>query len=150
MGQSLAAIKVHLVFNTKNRVKIINPKDDSKLYAYMAEILKDISCPPKIINGMPEHIHILFELNKNLALCKAVEKVKSTSSKWIKKQGIEYATFQWQGGYAGFSVSRWDVKKIMRYIDNQKKHHNTQTYEDELIDHLKKENIDFDEKYLWD
>jgi len=150
MGQSLAGIKIHLVFSTKHREPIILTEDDRALYSYMAKILKDLNCSPKNINGISDHIHILFELNKNLALSKVVEKVKSHSSKWIKTLGDHYTHFKWQTGYGAFSVSRWDVKKITQYIENQKEHHKTQNFQEELVNHLNNENINYDEKYLWD
>lgn len=70
-------------------------------------------------------------MSKNIALAKFVEEIKRNSSRWIKPKGAAYQDFAWQGGYAGYSVSQSVVEKVARYIDNQKQHHKTISFQDE-------------------
>src|SRR5690606_1103275 len=118
------------------------------LYAYMAGILKNKESTAIKINGVPDHIHILFRLSKNHALAKVVEAVKKDSSKWIKCQGIR--DFKWQIGYGAFSVSSSKLEVVRNYIINQKEHHKKQTLKEEIEAFVKEYDISaYDEQYFW-
>jgi REP element-mobilizing transposase RayT len=85
--QSLARLHVHLVFSTKNREPVITDSVRGSLHAYMATVLKNLGCHPVLINSVEDHIHLLFELARTIAISHAVEDVKKSSSRWIKEQG---------------------------------------------------------------
>ncbi len=85
-----------------------------------------------------------------MAVAKLVEEVKSHSSKWIKSKGQEYEQFYWQNGYSSFSVNPRGLDRVVKYIANQHAHHNRIAYEDELIRSLKENNVEYDERWLWD
>ena len=87
MPQSLSMNLVHLIYSTKNRDASRTPAIRPKLYAYQTGILQEFSSPAIVIGGVADHVHALFVLSKNNALCKVVEEVKKGSSKWIKTQG---------------------------------------------------------------
>ena len=93
MSKSLALNLIHLIFSTKNRVGCLNPAIRPKLFAYQAGILEEWDSPAIVIGGEAEHVHILFMLSKNRALCKVIEEVKKGSSKWIKTQGRAFSEF---------------------------------------------------------
>jgi len=150
MGQSLSQLYVHLTFGTKYRESLINQADEERLHSYMAGILKNFESPALIINSVPDHVHILFRLSKNYALAKVVEEVKKQSSKWIKGIGKGYLSFTWQTGYGAFSVSSRAVEIVRKYIRNQKRHHRTKSYVEEL-ERLFREYgvIEFDPEFYW-
>ena len=150
MAQSLSQLYTHIVFSTKNHVRYIKPGIEAELYAYIGGTIKAIGGIPFMINGMGDHIHIFSTLPKTVALSKFVEDIKRSSSRWIKTKGIAYQYFAWQNGYAGFSVSSSQKDIVVRYIANQKEHHKTLSYKEEVIKFLKEYSIDYDEKYLWD
>ena len=81
---------------------------------------------------------------------KLVEEVKKGSSKWMKTNGPRIQHFSWQAGYAGFSVSQSSVDAVRRYIENQEEHHRKMTFQDELRALIKRHEIEFDERYVWD
>lgn len=81
---------------------------------------------------------------------KLVEEVKSHSSKWIKTKGLDYANFYWQDGYGAFSVNPSETDRVIKYIANQKEHHQKKNFEDEYRAILLKYQTDFDERYVWD
>lgn len=151
MPQSLSQVLVHLVFSTKNRQPFIFEKIEPELYAYIAKILYDeCQSPALIIGGDKDHLHILLVQHRTWAMAKIVELIKKRSSKWIKIKGNELRTFQWQTGYGAFSVSCSNVEIVKRYIASQKEHHRKNSYQDEFRIFLKKHNIEYDEKYVWD
>ena len=147
MAQSFSKIYLHLVFSTKDRRKII-PKDRKEdLHAYLAGILNNLNSHALEINSMPDHVHILFNLSKTLSASKLVEQLKSSSSHWIKEQGILWDG--WQNAYGIFSVSESQLEVVQNYIQNQEAHHQTLSYEDELRKLLRKHRVEFDEVNLW-
>lgn len=151
MGQSLVKNLVHLVYSTKHRRLWIPKEVRDGLYAYQAGIFKAWDSPALIIGGVEDHVHALFSLSKNHALKKIVEEVKKGSSKWMKTlEGTGNEDFQWQNGYAGFSVSQSNAPDLSRYIENQEAHHRKMTFQDELRMLFERHGIEFDERYVWD
>jgi REP element-mobilizing transposase RayT len=147
MAQSLAQLYVHIVFSTKKRFPFIKPPE---LYAYMGGTIKRLGGIPFMINGMPDHVHVFSSLPKTVALSKFIEDIKRTSSKWIKTKDIIYQHFAWQNGYAGFSVSSSKKDVVVKYIANQKKHHEKLTFKEEVLQFLNEYEVEYDERYLWD
>ena len=150
MPQSLANIHIHLIFSTKDRAPMINDIVRPHLHSYMATVLLNIHCPATLINSVEDHIHLLFKLPRTIALSKAVEEVKKSSSKWIKTQSPELSQFAWQRGYGAFSVSESNTAKVEHYIKNQNEHHRTATFQEEYRKFLAKHHTEFDEQYVWD
>ena len=149
MSQSLSKLYVHAVFHVKYNSPKIRRQDKNELYAYMGAIIKDNQSVPIIINGVENHVHILFVLSKNIALAKIMEEIKRHSSRWIKTKGNYYSQFAWQGGYGGFSVSPSLHDKTKRYIRNQQEHHRKMTFKEEYLMFLKEYGVEYDERYLW-
>jgi len=150
MPQSLARLHIHLVFSTKNREPVITDPVRSSLHAYMATVLQNLGCAPVLINSVEDHAHLLFDLARTVSISQVVEDVKKSSSKWIKTQGAEFAAFAWQSGYGAFAVSESNVESVRQYIANQREHHQKKTFQDEYRAFLKRHNVTFDERYVWD
>lgn len=150
MGQSLVKNYVHIVFSTKYRQPLITEEIEKELYNYMLEICRRLNCDPIIIGGFTDHIHILCKLSTRIPLMKLLEEVKAHSSKWIKTKGIEFANFYWQNGYGAFSVTPSDMDRLINYIKNQKQHHSKSTFQNEYRSILKKYDMPYDERYVWD
>lgn len=150
MPQSLSSVLIHVIFSTKNRYPWITSEVEPELYAYMIALWKDLGCPSLQINGMLDHIHILFFLSRTVCLSEVVMKGKKESSKWIKSKGPQFREFAWQQGYGVFSVSESNADRVKDYIKNQKSHHATRTFEDEYVAFLDKHNVPHDKRYLWD
>ncbi len=151
MSQSLVKNLIHLVYSTKHRTPWIPVEIRDRLFAYQAGIFSQWESPALVIGGVEDHIHALFSLSKNYALKKIVEEVKKGSSKWMKtSDGAGNTDFQWQNGYAGFSVSQSNVKEVTQYIESQAEHHRRMTFQDELRALFQRHGIEFDERYVWD
>ena len=150
MPQSLSRLHVHLVFSTKNRDPFITDSIRNTLHAYMATVLRNLGCHPLLINSVEDHIHILFDLARTVAVSKVVEDIKKSSSKWIKEHGKELRNFAWQSGYGAFAVSESNVETVRQYIANQKEHHRVKTFQEEYRQFLERHQIHYDERYVWD
>lgn len=150
MGQSLNKIYVHLVFSTKLRKPLIADPIKEELFSYLGGICKNLECSPIQVGGHQDHVHILCLLSKKITLMKLVEEVKSHSSKWIKTKGSEFGDFYWQNGYGAFSVNPTELEVVRNYIINQEEHHTRKTFQEEFLAFLKKYNVEYDEKYVWD
>jgi len=150
MPQSLTQLYVHIIFSTKNRYPFIQKGVEQELYAYMGETITRLGGIPFKINGTNDHIHILTTLPRTVPISKLVEDIKRNSSRWIKGKGQIYQYFSWQRGYTALSVSPSVKTVTMKYIANQKEHHRKRTYTAELLEFLRRYNIQYDEQYLWD
>ena len=150
MPQSIAYNYLHITFSTKYREPLIDEAIEEELFKYIGGICKNLECNPIKVGGYRDHIHILCVLSRKIALMKLLEEIKSHSSKWIKTKGDKYKNFYWQRGYGSFSVNPAEIDVVIRYIENQAKHHKKKTFQDEYIAFLKKYNAEYDERYLWD
>ena len=150
MGQSLVKNYMHIVFSTKYRQPFIHAPIENELHAYLGGICKNLECHPIKIGGYTDHIHILCMLSKKIALMKLLEEVKSHSSKWMKTKGDDLKNFYWQDGYGAFSVNPAEVDRVINYIANQHAHHSKKTFQDEYRAILKKYDMEYDERYVWD
>ena len=150
MSQSLANNLIHLVFSTKVRRPLLRDTEREAFHAYMGGVLKNHDCQPLEINSVADHAHVLFVLDKKLALAKAIELVKGLSSGWIKGHADGYSDFQWQTGYWACSLSQSHVGPLRRYIRGQQKHHERVSFQDELRRLSQKNGVNLDERYAWD
>jgi REP element-mobilizing transposase RayT len=98
------------------------------------------------IGGMEDHVHALVELPPSMSVSRAVNLLKSNSSRWMNQQGIKFA---WQEGFSSFAVSASNVPAVKKYILNQEIHHRKMSFEDELLVLLRKHGIDFDPKHVF-
>ena len=150
MPQSHVCNCMHITFSTKNRFPFINKNIADELYKYMGGICKNLECNPIIVGGHLDHVHILCLLSQKIALMKLLEEVKSHSSGWIKTKSPELRNFYWQAGYGAFSVNPTEIDIVKKYIMEQEEHHRTKTFQEEYRAFLKKYQIDYDERYVWD
>src|SRR5689334_6676996 len=151
MPQSLSAIYIHLTFSTKDRRPFLREKPlRASLHAYLGGISKTLECPPIIVGGIEDHVHLLCRFGRTITQAEWVKELKRVSNLWLNQQAPEFADFEWQGGYADFSVSHSNLEQVKQYIANQEEHHRKLTFQDELRALLNKHQIDFDERYVWD
>jgi REP element-mobilizing transposase RayT len=150
MPNTYTQIFYHLVFVVKRRQSLIDPSWKNDLYKYISGIIAHQNQKLYILNGMPDHLHILVSCKPNVMLSDLVKEIKEHSSKYINEQKFTAEKFSWQEGYGAFSVSYRNVEQIVNYIKNQEEHHKVQSFREEYIDFLKEQNIDFEEKYLFE
>jgi REP element-mobilizing transposase RayT len=151
MPQSLSIVYLHLVFSTKERRPWLRDPDlRAALHGYLGGISKNLDCPPILIGGVEDHVHLLCRFGRTCTQAEWVKELKRVSNGWLKGRGGEYADFEWQGGYAVFSVSQSNLEAVRRYIANQEEHHRKIGFQDELRALLRKHQQEWDERYVWD
>lgn len=148
MPQSLVKNYIHITFSTKNRLPLIQPSIKEELFSYLGGTSKELESQPLIVGGTNNHVHLLVNLSRKIALMSLIEKLKTHSSKWIKTKDSDFKDFYWQKGYGGFSVNPQQVEVVREYISNQEAHHKKVTFQEEYLAFLKKYNIDYDECYI--
>ena len=147
---SFVKVYVHYVFSTKYREPYIVPELENQLWAYMGGIARNNNMEAIAINGTEDHAHVLLSLPSTITIAHAIQLVKGASSNWVHETFREYQDFEWQKGYGAFIISHYDLQKTINYIKNQRKHHQTQNYKSEFLGLLKKYDLDYDERYIWD
>ena len=151
MPQSLSAVYIHLVFSTKDRRPLLRDKPTrDALHSYLGGVSKQLDCPPILVGGVEDHVHLLARFGRTITQAEWVKELKRVSNLWLKERGRDYADFEWQGGYADFSVSQSNLEQVKQYIAGQEEHHRNIGFQDELRALLPKHEIEWDEKYLLD
>jgi putative transposase len=136
---SLASLLVHFVFSTKDRQPIITEEIQPRLWAYIGGIARLNQMKALAVGGVSDHIHILLSLHPTVAADKAVQLVKSGSSKWMHRQ--KQRSFAWQTGYGAFTIGVSQVNATVRYIANQKKHHAKKSFAEEWATFLERHGL---------
>ena len=150
MAQSLAKILVHTVFSTKDRRPLL--RDNilrEELHRYLGGILTNLDCQPVIIGGVEDHVHLLCALSRTINAVEMVKEVKRGSSLWIKTRGQELPDFAWQNGYGIFSIGFSQIESVRKYIAEQEEHHRKISFQDEFRQLLKRYELEFNERYVW-
>jgi putative transposase len=147
MPQSLSKVITHIIFSTKNRKPWLNSAIRPRMHAYLATICRDSGGEALCVGGVSD---IVTTLPRTLSQAELIEQIKKPSSKWIKVLGTPYRGFSWQRGYAALSVSPSQLEAVLQYVQRQEGHHRTHTFQDEYRDLLRRHNIEFDERYVWD
>ncbi len=150
MASTLTKLLIHITFSTKHREPLIPEALEPELYGYIGSICRHMGSPLLAMGGVADHVHMLVSLNKTVTLSELMLNIKRDSSKWIKDNGPALGAFGWQDGYFAFSIGESGVEALRSYIANQKEHHNTIDFKDEVRSVLRKYNVEWDERYVWD
>ncbi|MBE7517290.1 MAG: IS200/IS605 family transposase [Chloracidobacterium sp.] len=147
MAHTYTNLIYHVVFSTEGHIRSLTKERRAELFAYLAALIKEKKGLPLIINGVEDHVHLLFELPPSVALSDVMRFLKANSSRWFKER-FEIP-FAWQTGFGAFSVSRSVVPKVSDYIRDQEEHHKKRGFRAEFIALLNKSGVDIDEDDLW-
>lgn len=143
-------IYIQVVMAVKGRHSLISSSWEEELYKYITGIVTNKGQKLITINGMPDHIHILIGLKPAFCLADLMREVKKASNAFINERKFAQGKFEWQEGYGAFSYSHSALDNVIAYIQNQKEHHKKKTFKQEYIGFLKKFQIVYDEKYLFE
>jgi len=150
MPQSFASLHCHIVFSTKYRAQFITPEIQTRLYPYLGGIGREQGYSLIAAGGMPDHVHLLVSMSREVSVAGVVRVLKANSSKWIHETFPDMAMFAWQAGYGAFAVSYLNIGAVQKYLANQAVHHRRQTFQEEFVALLRKHDIEYDERYLWE
>jgi REP element-mobilizing transposase RayT len=143
-------IYIQIVFAVKNRDALIDPSWDERLYQYITGIVQNKDQKMIAINGTTNHIHFFIGMKPSCCLSDLVREVKKSSNEFVKENKFCKFKFNWQEGYGAFSYSHSQIDRVVKYILSQKEHHRIKTFKEEYLGFLKKYNVEYNEKYLFD
>jgi putative transposase len=149
MANTYTQIHIQAVFSVQNRECIILKSWKDELFKYITGIVQNNNHRLLAINGMPDHVHLLFGLRPAQSLSDLMQDIKGSSSKWINEKRFVRGKFSWQEGYGAFSYSKAELPNVLSYIDNQQIHHRKKTFTEEYLEMLKEFEIEYDERYVF-
>ena len=150
MANTYTQLYIHLVFSPKNREALIGKTWKYDLEKYITGIVQNHKHKMLAIGSMPDHIHIFIGYDVNQRIPDLVENIKTSSNEWIKENKLSKSKFEWQKGYGAFSHSRSQLDTVIKYILNQEEHHKKKSFREEYLEMLRKNDIDFNENYVFD
>ena len=151
MPQSLAKVLLPTVFSTKERRPFL--RDVAlrvELHRYLGGILNHLGCQGIIVGGVEDHVHLLGALSRTCPIAEMVKELKRGSSLWLKERDRTLGDLAWQNGYGIFSIGFSQVEAVQRYIAEQVEHHRKRSFQEEFRLLLKRYQIEYDERYVWD
>ncbi len=102
-----------------------------------------------IINGMPDHLHIVIGMRPTQSLSDLMQDIKGSSSKWINDNRLVAGKFQWQESYSAFSYGKSQLPILIEYVKNQKEHHKKKSFAEEYKDFLNVFEVEYDERFIF-
>ena len=149
MADTFTQIYLHFVFAVENRMSLVRNEWKDELYKYITGIVTTQKHKLLAINGMPDHLHLFVGFNPSQSVSDLLQDIKGSSSTWINEKGFLRGKFNWQLGYGAFSYSRSQIDSVIKYIENQEKHHQKLSFKQEYIRFLKRFDVHFEEKNIF-
>ena len=149
MANTYTQIYIHVVFAVESRQNLMAPEHNDELQKFITGIVSRQNQKLIAINNMPDHLHMLIGLRPDSSLSDLVRDVKAGSSKFINEKRWVVGRFSWQEGFGAFSYSRSQLGMVIRYIENQQKHHAKKSFREEYVELLEKFGVDYDQKYIF-
>ena len=150
MSHSYVSNLLHCVFSTRERLPMISPKLQTRLFPYIGGIARENKMKLVSAGGIEDHVHLLISMPRTIGISKAMQLIKGGSSKWIHDTFNEHRLFKWQKGYGAFSIGISEVSRTVNYINRQAEHHKVKDFKTEFVGFLKKHEIEYDERYVFD
>ncbi len=149
MANTYTSLHYHLIFSTKNREPWIAQAIEQRIWSFIGGIARNHQMTALQVGGVEDHIHALITAPPTIAPFQIAQLLKGVSSKWIHEQFPSLENFTWQDGYGAFTVSKSNIPGVIKYIQNQREHHRKKTFQEEYLEFLQANGIEFDERYLW-
>lgn len=150
MAGTFSQIYIQIVFAVHGRGNFLQVPWREEVFKYISGIIKGKNQKPIIVNGVKNHIHIFVGLKPSMAISDLVRDIKNNSSNFINERKWVSGKFSWQEGFGSFSYSHSQIEQVYNYILNQEKHHKQKTFKEEYLEFLKKFDVEYDERYLFD
>ncbi|MBP7497466.1 MAG: IS200/IS605 family transposase [Bacteroidales bacterium] len=150
MANTYSRVYLHFVFSVKGRENLILEKNKEELQKYITGIVNNRNQKMLSINCMPDHTHLFIGFKPSISISELIQEIKAISSKFINEKKWVYGKFQWQEGYGVFSYSHNQINNVIEYINNQKEHHKRKSFKEEYLEILHKNEIKYDDRYLFD
>ena len=150
MAGTFTQIYIQAIFAVNGRSNLLQKPWSDEVFKYMAGIIKNKGQKPIIVNGVANHVHMFVGLQPAMAVSDLVRDVKNNTTNFINDRKLIRGKFSWQEGYGAFSYAHSQIETVYNYILRQEEHHKQKTFKEEYSDYLKRFNVEFNEKYLFD
>jgi len=147
---SFTSLTYHVIFSTKHRHPSITADFRGRLYEFIGGVIRERKGSSIEIGGVADHVHILSYFPAAVAVSDIVRDIKAISSGWINELRLIRGRFEWQVGFAAFSVSYSLIESVRKYILNQGEHHRIRRFEDEYVAFLERHGIEYDRRFLFE
>jgi len=147
---SFTCLTYHVIFSTKYRHRLLTLPIRPRLYEYMGGTIRSLKGTLVEIGGVADHVHLLMHLPATIAVSDSIRDIKANASKWLNELPESPGRFEWQKGYAAFTVSMSLRGSVQTYIRNEEEHHRTQTFQEEYELFLRKHGIEFRPEFLFE
>jgi len=149
MANTHTSLHYHIIFSTKNREPWLVTDIEQRVWAFIGGIARAHRMTALQVGGVEDHVHALVTAPPTIAPSQIAQYLKGDSSKWIHEEFRSLRNFGWQDGYGGFTVSKSKITEVISYIQNQREHHCKKSFQEEYLELLRKNGIEYDERYLW-
>ena len=150
MAGKYLCVNVHFIWSTKKRKALVEPQWRHRLHAYIGSVARAKNARLIEANSQPDHIHLYASMPSTISIAELVNAFKSNSTRWIHQTFANRKWFSWQEGYAAFSVSKSQEKAVIEYIRRQDDHHRQMHFREELLELLRRHEIECDMRYIFD
>jgi REP element-mobilizing transposase RayT len=150
MANTYTQLYAQIIFCPSGRQNLIQERFKDNVYKYITGIFRNKKQKLMIINGMPDHVHIFIGFSPDIALSALIGDVKSCTTNFINERKFTAGNFSWQSGFGAFTYSKSQVPNVISYIQKQASHHKRKSFKQEYLELLKKFEIDYNEKYLFE
>ncbi len=149
MPNTYTQLYCQIVFAVKGRQNLISRTYNEELHKYITGIVQNRGAKLLAVYAMPDHVHLFVGFNPTHTLSDLIRDVKSSPSGFIKEKGWVNA-FAWQEGYGAFTYGQSQVKDVIRYVLDQEEHHRKCTFQSEYLLFLKRFEVPYDPKYVFE
>jgi REP element-mobilizing transposase RayT len=149
VANTYSQIYIQVVFAVEARQHLIQKECKEELHKFITGIVRERSQKLLAIHCMPDHTHLLVGLKPNMPFSELVQEVKNGSSNFINRKQWVLGRFSWQEGFGAFSYGHSQISSVIRYINNQERHHARRTFHEEYIRLLKKFEVEHDERFVF-
>lgn len=115
--------KYHVVWCPKYRRKVLTGELASRLKELLLSYADEMSVDILEMEIIPDHIHLLLEVDPQLGIHKAVKRLKGYTSKVLREEFPELNSklpSMWTNSYFVSTVGGASLDAIKEYIQNQK------------------------------
>ena len=150
MAGKFLSVKIHLIWSTKGRRRLLQPQWMHRLFAFIATVARAKGAILIEANSQPDHIHLIVSMPSTISIAELVNAIKANSTRWIRQTLAQHNWFGWQDGYAAFSVSTSLEQTVIQYIRDQDQHHRRRSFQEELLELLDSHGVEYDPRYVFD
>ena len=149
MANTYSQIYLQFVFAVRNRANLISAQYKEELHKYITGLVSNRKAKMLAVNSMPDHIHLFVGFKPVISISDFIKEIKVESNEFINSKKWIGEKFAWQEGYGVFSYSHSHIDSVIKYIQNQEKHHQKTSFRKEYHEFLQKFEIDYNDRYLF-